>query len=184
MDENTRYDQLAHDLSNLGGEGVLKILDDLESFRAKAKPQDKALVTSARMIKPEFGELKFSELSAKDIQTRFNALYGSNTRPRSVIKQGFNEKMLGQTVYFDRLDRVKFEDPKESEILIDELKETLNIPEGALHWNSKKDKTRVFIKCKGDKKEWVYFNEITLSGSGKNKAHDFMIKYMENKPYN
>ena len=33
-------------------------------------------------------------------------------------------------------------------------------------------------------KEWVYFKEITLSGLGKLKASDFVIKLLENKkPY-
>jgi len=59
-----------------------------------------------------------------------------------------------------------------------------------LHWNSKKAKDRVFIKCAdpqcspdGGKYEWVHFGEITLSGFGKVKACDLMTKFMENKPY-
>ena len=34
------------------------------------------------MIPASFGNMKFSELDALEIETRFNALYGSNTPPR------------------------------------------------------------------------------------------------------
>ena len=65
------------------------------------------------------------------------------------------------------------------------------VPPGSLHWNLKKAKDRVFIKCAappctpdGGKYEWVQFGEITLSGFGKVKAADLITKFMDNKPYN
>lgn len=67
MNENTKFDQLSDELSQLGGDGMLQILDNLESFRQNAKSQDPKLVTSARMIKNEFGEIKFSELSPIEV---------------------------------------------------------------------------------------------------------------------
>ena len=115
-------------------------------------------VTSAKMIKPEFGLLKFSELPALEVQARFNALYGSNTKPRAVPKAGFIEKLIGQPVYFDRLDRVKFDNDIENEILIKELESVEEVPPGALHWNMKRAKDRVFIKCNATcsgKYDWV-----------------------------
>ena len=130
-------------------------------------------MTAARMIKNEFGLLKFSELPAVEIQARFNALFGSNTRPRAIPKSGLNEKYLGQPAYFDRLERVKFETDVEHDILIKELQEA-SVPSGAMHWNLKKAKDRIFIKCGGcsGKYDWVHFGELTLTGVGKVKASD------------
>ena len=75
------------------------------------------------MIKPEFGNIYFSKLKAEEIQPRFNALYGSNTKPRAFIKKGFSEKLINTAVHFDRLDQVRFEEDTEKSILIEELKE-------------------------------------------------------------
>jgi hypothetical protein len=103
------------------------------------------------MIKNEFGHLKVTKLTADQIQTRFNALYGSNTKPRCVIKHGFTEKLIDSPAYFDQLIRVKFDKDYEKSILIDELAELRVIPAGIVHWNIKKDKDRIYIKCSGDK---------------------------------
>ena len=57
-----------------------------------------------------------------------------------------------------------------------------------MHWNKKKAKEKIFIKCNSSacsgKYDWVSFSEITLSGIGKVKASDLMTKFMENKVYN
>jgi len=185
MNENTRFSDLSETLAELGGQGVVKVLQDLPSFKLRGISQDTSKVTSARMIKPEFGLLKFSELPALEVQARFNALHGSNTRPRCIPNSGLKEKYIGQPAYFDRLDRVRFESDLEHDILIKEL-EGVNVPPGALHWNLKKAKDRVFVKCNGcsGRYEWVQFGEITLTGVGKVKAIDLIQKFMDNRPYN
>ena len=130
-------------------------------------------MTSARMIKNEFGLLKFSELAAIDVQSRFNALYGSNTRPRGMVKAGFKDTFLNTPAYFDQLNRVKFDQEFETEILIKELEQTTDIPAGSLHWNLKKANDRIFVKCAAPcsgKYDWVWFTEITLTGVGKVSA--------------
>ena len=111
-------------------------------------------------------------------------MYGSNTRPRAIVNKGFSEKLLNQPAYFDKLDKVKFTNAFEHDILHTELTNLTQIPDGSLHWNRKKCKDRVFIKCKGDLNQWVYFQEVTLSGIGKVKAKDLMLKVLSNKPYN
>jgi hypothetical protein len=96
-------------------------------------------------------------------------------------------------VYFHSLTRVKFESDLETSILVKELESAGEVPPGSLHWNLKKDKSRIFVKCAtsqgssasdGGKYEWVQFSEITLFSYGKVKAADLIIKFMENKPYN
>ena len=91
IDENTRFDQLSQELADLGGQGACEVINDFEKSQKNGIVQDPKLVTSARMIKNEFGLIKFSELAAIDVQSRFNALYGSNTRPRAMIKTGFKD---------------------------------------------------------------------------------------------
>ena len=138
------------------------------------------------MIKNEFGLLKFGELAAIDIQSRFNALYGSNTRPRAMIKAGFKDTFMNTPAYFDQLNRVKFDQDFETEILIKELEQTTDIPAGSLHWNLKKASDRVFVKCAAPcsgKYDWVSFTEITLTGAGKVSASNLIKKYFDNKPY-
>ncbi len=75
--------------------------------------------------------------------------------------------------------------------MVKDLESAGPVPPGSFHWNLKKDKTRVFVKCAtpqctpdGGKYEWVQFSEITLSSFGKVKAEDLITKFMENKPYN
>ena len=75
--------------------------------------------------------------------------------------------------------------------MVKELESAGTVPPGSLHWNLKKDKNRVFVKCAappcttdGGQYEWVEFNEITLSGYGNVKAADLITKFMENKPFN
>ncbi|TNV77183.1 hypothetical protein FGO68_gene11837 [Halteria grandinella] len=184
--ENTRFSELSETLADLGADGVLQILSDYQGHRDKRIIQDQSKVTSAKMIQPEFGLIEFSNLSALDVQARFNALFGSNTRPRAIAKEGLDPKYLDQPLYFDQLTRVTFDNPLETDILIAELQTAPSIPPGSLHWNFKKDKSRVFIKCSAPcsgKYDWVYFSSVTLSGVGSVKAQDFMGKFMENKSY-
>jgi len=82
---------------------------------------------------------------------------------------------------------VKFENDLETEILIKELDYVHDIPAGSLHWNHKRCRDKVFVKCSGSctgKFDWVSFSEITLTGVGKVKAADLMTKFMNNEPYN
>jgi hypothetical protein len=72
--------------------------------------------------------------------------------------------------------------------LVKELQSAEEVPPGSLHWNLKKDKNRVFVKCAappctpgGGQYEWVQFSEITLFSFGKVKAVDLITKFMENK---
>ncbi len=48
-------------------------------------------------------------------------MYGSNTKPRAMIKAGFKDALLNTPAYFDKLNRVKFDQDFETEILIKEL---------------------------------------------------------------
>lgn len=76
-------------------------------------------------------------------------------------------------VYFDRLKRVELGNNKVAEAIVEEVSGVEKVPEGAIHWNLKKDRENVYVKCKGDKNQWVFFKEITLTGVGKVKAADF-----------
>ena len=75
----------------MGGELLSDILihgeDSLNRFREESKSQDSFgfEASKAPMIRDTFGHLKFSELTAERAARRFNALYGSNTRPRALF---------------------------------------------------------------------------------------------------
>ena len=68
-------------------------------------------VTKAPMITDEFGQLNFTELTASEIQIRFNALYNSNTKPRAILtlpeESNFHKLLNGENVYFSGLYEVK-----------------------------------------------------------------------------
>jgi len=51
----------------MGGRGVLEVLKDLDGHRARKVMQDMAKVTPAKMIKNDFGHIKFDELSASEV---------------------------------------------------------------------------------------------------------------------
>ena len=81
---------------------------------------------------------------------------------------------------------MKFDQDFESEILIKELESVVDIPPGSMHWNHKKAKDRIFVKCSAPcsgKYDWVWFSEMTLTGAGKVSADNLIKKYFENKPY-
>ncbi len=82
------------ELAEIGGKGVLEVLKDLDGHRVRKVMQDMTKVTSAKMIKNEFGLIKFNDLPASEVQYRFNALFGSNTRPRAVIASGFKPNFI------------------------------------------------------------------------------------------
>ena len=92
------------------------------------------------MLKDDFGWLKVSEISACDVQTRFNALYGSNTKPKNVFERASLEKLVNQNVYFDKLDYV--DDSQKLESMTNGQAEA-----GCVFWD-KKEKDYCFIKCK------------------------------------
>lgn len=103
-----------------------------------------------------------------------------------MIKEGFKDTFLNTPVYFDRLNRVKFDQDYETDILIKELDQVNDIKPGSLHWNLKKAKDRVFVKCAAScsgKYDWVWFSEMTLTGAGKVSASNLIKKYFDNKPY-
>ena len=54
------------------------------------------------MIPVEFGDLSFQELSAEEVVVRFNALFGSNTRPKFIIDRLKSCKLEGN-VYANNL---------------------------------------------------------------------------------
>ena len=63
------------------------------------------------MIKASYGELRFSEMTAKEVEIRFNALDGSNTRPMAMFKEGEGvEKYAEHAVYFERVRSVEMEE--------------------------------------------------------------------------
>ena len=55
------------ELAEIGGKGVLEVLKDLDGNRARMVVQDMTKVTSAKMIKNDFGLIKFSELPANEV---------------------------------------------------------------------------------------------------------------------
>jgi hypothetical protein len=73
------------------------VLNNFESVQILGVPQDSlGEATKAPMIQPEFGQLSFQE-SDEQVVRKFNALYGSNTRPRAILN--------GENVYFSSLER-------------------------------------------------------------------------------
>eukprot|EP00347_Sterkiella_histriomuscorum_P011893 403370694 len=174
INEKTDFESLSKQLADLGGQGMCELLKDLPGFKERGLNQDPSQVTSARMIKNEFGILKFSELDALDIHYRFNALNGSNTKPRGIIHSGFDKKLIGTTIYFDKLHKI--DPPQEIKTL------NLNIPEGALYVNHKKNKDVLYIKAKGDD-QWVHATQVTLSGFGKMPVNDFNVKVLKHQTF-
>lgn len=67
IDEGTRFSELSVELAEMGGIGVLEVLKDLDGHRARKVMQDMAKVTSAKMINNDFGNIKFSDLSASEV---------------------------------------------------------------------------------------------------------------------
>ena len=98
------------------------------------------------MIKEKFGFLKFSQLTAIEIETRFNALEGSNTRPRAMFNLtdvDINlQKLAEHNIYFGGLH--SFEEASEG---IQSMLSQQARP-GALVWNTDIDAEKIFIKCK------------------------------------
>ena len=66
----------------------------------------------------DFGEISFKELTASQVQFKFNALYGSNTKPRAQFKSPADnvkdfahlKKLSDQKVHFDGLFAVTSQD--------------------------------------------------------------------------
>ena len=79
------------------------------------------------------------------MSTRFRALNGSNTRPRAVLKQGFDEKLLGQPIYFDKLRQTS----APIEVLEAGLTEN-ETPAGSIFTSRKIAPDLLYIKAKGD----------------------------------
>lgn len=99
MTESTRFLELQQTLSTVGGEGLRNVLDNFESLQILGFPQETlGEATKAPMIKPEFGQLSFQESDVKVVR-KFNALYGSNTRPKALLN--------GENVYFSSLERAE-----------------------------------------------------------------------------
>ena len=93
------------------------------------------------MIQPEFGQLSFQESDVQVVR-KFNALYGSNTRPRAILN--------GENVYFSSLERA------------DGVQEPNGLKIGDAFWDQK----QIYIKCSSG---LVFFKDITTS-QGKMKA--------------
>ena len=109
----------------------------------------------APLIKNEFGEIRFAELTSVKAMRRFNALYGSNSRPRSQIKfiaDKTNEQLIGSNVYFDELEQVDSEINVKLNSYVAELKKKyghLEIKPGTMIWNfSDIMKNSAFIACR------------------------------------
>ncbi|CDW88350.1 methionyl-trna formyltransferase [Stylonychia lemnae] len=182
IDESTQFGPLSQLLAEQGGIGMLEVLSNLEKHKENAIIQDPTKVTSAKMIPSEFGLMEFQELDALSMQVKFNALYDSNTRPKAILLKGFEDKPFNQTpVYFDQLKMVP--SVHIDEILNGQLKDVNDIPAGSLYINSSKFKDMLLIKCQGDKYQWVFAKEITLTGYGKMKIVDFNQKILQNKSF-
>ena len=68
----------------MGGIGLFKVLHDLDDYKSKAVSQDSlGKATKAPMIKSEFGLIEFQKSTSIQVIRKFNALYGSNTRPKA-----------------------------------------------------------------------------------------------------
>ena len=112
--------------------------------------------------------MKFPEMTAAQIQTQFNALDGSPTRPRatfnfsldlSMLDVPFLQKFDGQTVYFSGLYQVEGCGP-DSELLLSMLEAYDGAVPGALVWHARLDNEKIFIKCKDN--TWCFFKDIVL----------------------
>lgn len=177
----TRFCDLSVRLAELGGELLGDILidgaDSLNAFRRNAKSQDSCdlQASKAPMIKPDFGWLKFSDLTAGEVESRFNALDGSNQRPRAVFNVSNEEASIknfeGQNVYFGGLHQVNVAELGE---LLPEKAEP-----GAIVWNADVDSERVFVRCKDH--TWVFFEEVSLPNLGKLSTPKLISKLLKKK---
>lgn len=123
------------------------------------------------MIEHEFGQLSASMLSAAELLRRFNALQGSNTRPRlqikSIVKNALDYDMSEENVYLDKLTYVQaseFESPM------------VDAPAGSVLFDFRQSKGNMFIKCADG--DYVSFTQITTSRFSKAKAGAFSQKAM------
>lgn len=86
----TRFAELSEKLAIDGGSALFDVLKDSESLRHykinKRSQHSMGEASKAPMIHKEFGNIEFSALSAADVEAKFNALYGSNTKPRGQFK--------------------------------------------------------------------------------------------------
>ena len=148
---------------------VMKSDETLAEHLAKSVTQSSlGNATKAPMIKPEFGQISMS-LGSDEIQARFNALHGSNTRPRAIFAEAEGEhgaKLLGQNIYFDSLVPAS-----------DSFLESVDVVKGTLVCNRKAVKDKVFIKT-GD--GWVSFGSTTLP-IGKFSAQQLMQRILTKK---
>ena len=96
--------------------------ESLARYKANSIKQDSfGKATTAPFIRSQFGEIRFSELTSIEVRTRFNALDGSNTKPRAVFE--------GQNVYFSGLYDVS------SDQFGDTLSEFTHATPGSIVWN-------------------------------------------------
>ena len=118
IERDTRYSDLSVNLCELGGSLVADILANdeisLEEYRKQSQKQNiiNNIDGSTEAISIESATIKFPEMTANQVQTQFNALDGSPTRPRatfnfsidlSMMDVPFLQKFDGQTVYFSGL---------------------------------------------------------------------------------
>jgi hypothetical protein len=99
------------------------------------------------------------------VQAKFNAIIGSNTRPRGVFSASADPRLLDTNVYFDRLEHVA-----------DKSINAIEAESGALYWE-KKVKNEMYIKCK---EGWVSFSEVATP-IGKFKTEKLRVQILKQK---
>ena len=87
----------------------------------------------------------------------------------------FMQKFDGQNVYFRGLYPVEDCGEKAS-MLLEMLSAFDNANPGAVVWNHRVEKHKIFIKCKD--KTWSYFEDITLAGLGKLTASQLVTRVL------
>ncbi|MEG2116211.1 MAG: methionyl-tRNA formyltransferase [Clostridia bacterium] len=129
IDENETSGELFDRLSKLGGDLLLKGLDEIEKGAAVFTPQDESLATHARMLKKTDGLIDFSK-SAKQVKDHIR---GMNPWPTAFFM--FNDQMI--KVYESEIADMEIEG-QVGEVVISDCKKGLFVKcgEGVISLNS------------------------------------------------
>ena len=68
----------------MGGQGLHEVISNFEAKQQNGLEQS-SLGTSTKAPLIKCGQLKFAQMTARDIVLKFNALYGSNIRPKAEL---------------------------------------------------------------------------------------------------
>ena len=165
------FEDMQKTLSEIGGEALYNVLTDFDRALERSCRQSDVVgvePSPAPMIKPEFGNLSVTQLPAHEVLRRFNALYGSNTRPRfqisSVAKSSVDYDLQGENVYLEKLE----------EVPAGVFSPDINTAPGSVLFNFKQHKNKMFMKCADG--DYLTFSSITTSRFNKAKVTAFSQK--------